>query len=124
MRHLVLRTPAGGDGDTDSGLLHLMMAASTLERMRGLLGRAALGPREGMLLPRCGMIHTFGMRYPIDVVYLDRDHRVLKVRTALAPRRMDGHLRARSVLELAVGSAQACGIRVGCLLALPVSAGA
>jgi len=111
MRHLTLDIP-------DGALLHLMMAGSTLERMRGLLGRAALGPREGMLLPHCGMIHTFGMRYPIDVVYLDREHRVLKVSEALAPRRMGGHWRARSVLELAAGSAAACGIRTGTVLAL------
>lgn len=111
MRHLTLDIPGGA-------LLHLMMAASTLERMRGLLGRAPLGPREGMLLPHCGMIHTFGMHYPIDVVYLDREYRVLKVSEALAPLRMGFHLRARSVLELAAGSAAACGIRAGSVLAL------
>ncbi|MFC0253906.1 DUF192 domain-containing protein [Massilia consociata] len=115
MRHLILEISAPGGAER----LELMMAASTLERMRGLLGRAALGPRQGMLLPHCGMIHTFGMRYPIDVVYLDRRNRVLKVSAALAPRRMDGHWRARSVLELAAGSAAACGIRPGCTLALP-----
>ncbi|MDN4060561.1 DUF192 domain-containing protein [Massilia sp. YIM B02769] len=114
MRYLTLDLPGAGNAQ-----LELMMATSTLERMRGLLGRAALGPRQGMLLPHCGMIHTFGMGYPIDVVYLDRRNRVLKVSPALAPRRMDGHWRARTVLELAAGSAAASGIAPGCVLALP-----
>ena len=115
MRYLTLDVP----GAQPSQRLELMMATSTLERMRGLLGRTALGPAQGMLLPHCGMIHTFGMGYPIDVVYLDRRNRVLKVSPALAPRRMDGHWRARTVLELAAGSAAACGIAPGLTLALP-----
>lgn len=122
MRYLTLDTPGVAGGGAQR--LELMITASMAERMRGLLGRAALGPREGMLLPRCGMIHTFGMRYPIDVVYLDGRNRVLKVSAALAPRRMDGHWRARAVLELAAGSARACGIAPGCVLALPQGAGA
>lgn len=119
MRRLTLELPGGGKAHR----LELMMATSTFERMRGLLGRAALGPREGMLLPHCGMIHTFGMAYPIDVVYLDKRNRVLKVSPALRPRRMDGHWRARTVLELAAGSAAACGIAPGCALALPPGGG-
>lgn len=115
MRYLTLDVP----GVQRPHRLDLMMATSTLERMRGLLGRPALGPSQGMLLPHCGMIHTFGMRYPIDVVYLDRRNRVLKISPALAPRRMDGHLQARTVLELAAGSAAACGIAPGLTLALP-----
>lgn len=118
MQHLSIDVP-----ETKAGRLDLMIATSTLERMRGLLGRSALGPREGMLLLKCGMIHTFGMGYPIDVVYLDRRNRVLKVSPALRPRRMDGHWRARTVLELAAGTAQACGIRPGCALALPSGSG-
>lgn len=118
MRHLSIEVP-----DARAGRLELMVATSALERMRGLLGQTALGSRQGMLLPRCGMIHTFGMAYPIDVVYLDRRNRVLKVSPALAPRRMDGHWRARTVLELAAGTAQACGIRPGCALALPAGGG-
>lgn len=118
MRHLSIELPDG-----QAGRLELMIATSTLERMRGLLGRTALGARQGMLLPRCGMIHTFGMAYPIDVVYLDGRNHVLKVSPALAPRRIDGHWRARTVLELAAGVAQDCGILPGCALALPAGDG-
>jgi len=46
------------------------------ERARGLLGRSELEPNEGLLLERSRSVHTFGMRFPIDAVLLDRDDRV------------------------------------------------
>ncbi|UUZ50470.1 DUF192 domain-containing protein [Massilia sp. B-10] len=92
----------------------MFVAGSMLERMRGLLGREALRQREGMLLQSCRLIHTYGMRYPIDVVYLSRGGKVIKVTEALVPRRMSGALRADSVLEMAVGSAP---LRHSCRLA-------
>jgi uncharacterized membrane protein (UPF0127 family) len=98
--------------------LELMVATGVVERMRGLLGHAPLGQSEGMLLPACGMIHTFGMRYPIDVVYLDGQGTVVKVTPALVARRMGGHWRARAVLELAAGTAGRCGIHPGVALGL------
>lgn len=100
----------------------VMVASTMLERMRGLLGRAALRQREAMLLQSCRMIHTYGMRYPIDVVYLNRGGKVLKVTEALVPRRMSGAWGADSVLEMAAGEARRCGIRAG--LELPVAASA
>jgi hypothetical protein len=99
-------------------LLEVMMACSALTRMRGLLGRPPLRAGQGMLIRPCSMIHTLGMRYPIDVVFLRRDGLVLRVAAAVAPRRMRGHLGASCVLELAAGEAQRCGIVVG--LTLPI----
>jgi uncharacterized membrane protein (UPF0127 family) len=99
--------------------IRLMVASSMLERMRGLLGRPDLQAAEGMLLQSCRLIHTFGMRYPIDLVYLDRKGRVLKVTPALPARRMDGAWRAHSVLEMAAGEAGRCGIVPG--LELPIA---
>ncbi|UUZ55948.1 DUF192 domain-containing protein [Massilia sp. H-1] len=96
----------------------MFVAGSMLERMRGLLGREALRQREGMLLQSCRLIHTYGMRYPIDVVYLSRGGKVIKVTEALVPRRMSGALRADSVLEMAAGEARRCGIHAG--LQLPI----
>jgi uncharacterized protein len=49
------------------------------ERARGLMGRGALAPHEGLLLRRCRSVHTFWMRFPIDAVLLDRDERVLAI---------------------------------------------
>lgn len=87
-----------------------------LGRMRGLLARPALCRDEGMLLRSCNMIHTFGMCYPIDVLFLRRDGLVLKIAEAVKPRRARGYLRAHCVLELAAGEAQRCGIALGVVL--------
>lgn len=97
-------------------VIDVMVAISMLERMRGLLARPALRNSEAMLLRPCNMIHTFGMRYPIDVLFLRRDGLVLKIAEAVVPRRTRSHLRAHGVLELAAGEARRCGIVLGAVL--------
>lgn len=110
------------DFETLQGRQHLavMLATTVLSRMRGLLGRPALQRDEGLLLRPCNLVHTLGMRYPIDVVFLRRDGLVLKVAGSLPVHRASGHLRAQCVLELAAGVAQSCGIVAGARL--PVEA--
>lgn len=98
--------------------IEVTVAATPLARMRGLLARPPLRRGEGMLIRPCNMIHTIGMGYPIDVIFLGRDGTVLAVAPAVPPRRMRAHLRAHSVLELAAGEAARCAIAPG--LALPV----
>jgi len=63
-----------------------------------LLPRDRAGP--GLLIPRCRSVHTFGMRFPIDVVFLDRDGAEIKRAVAVPPNRMVGVRGASSVLEL------------------------
>jgi len=70
-----------------------------------------------MLRP-CNLIHTVGMRYPIDVVFLRRDGQVLSVAAEVPPLRMRGCWRAHAVLELAAGEAARCAIRPGMMLPL------
>jgi uncharacterized membrane protein (UPF0127 family) len=68
-----------------------------------LLGLAMLPVERvgsGLLLPRCASVHTFGMRFALDLVFLDREGRVLGVRRAVAPRRLAGQRGAAAVLEL------------------------
>jgi hypothetical protein len=71
-----------------------------------LLGLGHL-PREragaGLLIPRCACVHTFGMRFPLDLVFLDRSGRVLAVRRGVPPRRVAWHRGAHAVLELPQG---------------------
>jgi uncharacterized membrane protein (UPF0127 family) len=98
--------------------IDVAVADTPLARMRGLLARAPLQSGEGMLIRPCNMVHTIGMGYPIDVVFLRRDGTVLKVSAAVPPLRMRGHWRAHCVLELPAGEAQRCGIVPG--LALPI----
>jgi hypothetical protein len=89
------------------------IAATPLRRMKGLLGKNDLPPGEGLLLRPASSIHTLFMRFPIDVVFLDRDLVVQKVTPALAPWRLAFHRRARSVLELAAGESEQRGVVVG-----------
>ena len=72
-------------------------------RMRGLLGRSSLDPGEGLLLKPCGSVHMFFMRFPIDVVFLDRELAVVGVVPGLRPWRMAGRRGAKAALELPAG---------------------
>ena len=81
-----------------------VVAESFAARLRGLLGRRALPAREGMLIRRESSVHTFFMRFAIDVVFLDADERVLRVDANVGPWRLKACRGARSVLELAAGA--------------------
>lgn len=73
-------------------------------RAIGLLGRRVLGTEEGMLLAPCSSVHTIGMRFPIDVAFLDGEGCVLETHPALVPGRLArGGQRARATLELRAG---------------------
>ena len=85
---------------------HCHFANSVFKRMIGLLNRRALGPGEGLLLDRCYGIHTVGMRFSIDVLFLDKDLRVMRAVTALPPFRTCIVKKAVYVLELPVGDIQ------------------
>jgi uncharacterized membrane protein (UPF0127 family) len=82
-----------------------VVADSALRRLRGLLGRKALDPGEGLLLKPAPSIHTFFMRFAIDAVFMDRELVVLKITPNLRPWRMAHCRRARAVLELPAGEA-------------------
>ena len=88
-----------------------VVAESFAARMRGLLGRRALPAREGMLIRRESSVHTFFMRFAIDVVFLDADERVLRIDANVGPWRLKACRGARSVLELAAGAS--AGLSVG-----------
>ena len=92
------------------------VATSFLERLRGLLGAAALPAGTGLLLPRTSSVHTHFMRFPIDVVFLDDGGRVVAVRPALPPWRFAAARGASSVLELAPGECARLGLAEGDVL--------
>jgi uncharacterized protein len=98
--------------------LEVEVAATRATRRRGLLGRERLGATEGLLLSPCKAVHTVGMRFPIDVIFIDRDGRAVRIVPALAPWRIAMSARAKAVIELAAGQAAASDIRVGDLLYL------
>jgi uncharacterized protein len=80
------------------------IADSSKRRSRGLLGRKGLAAGEGLWIVPCEAVHTFGMQFSIDLVYLDREYRIRKIRRNVAPWRLSACLRAHSVIELAAGS--------------------
>lgn len=108
----VIRNPAR-DADVCE---RCVVADRALPRMRGLLGRSQLPAGEGLLLRPASSIHTHFMRFPIDAVFLDRELRVLDVRSDLRPWRMAARRGAKAVLELSAGEAQRRGVRVGDVL--------
>jgi uncharacterized protein len=79
------------------------IADSPLPRMRGLLGKRDLRSEEGVLLRPAGSVHTFFMRFPIDIVFLDRDGRVLRIAESVRPWRTAAARGAKAVLELRAG---------------------
>ena len=98
--------------------LRLRRAVGAAERAIGLLGRASLAPDEGFVIGGCGAIHTVGMRFAIDVVFLDAGGRVVRVAESLPAWRVAWAARATTVLELAAGVSAGLGIREGTHLAL------
>jgi uncharacterized protein len=89
------------------------IADNFFSRMRGLLGRRDLPDDECLLIRPAGSIHTFFMRFPIDVLFLDRELQVLAVSSDLGPWRMAGQRGARVVVEMAAGQASKRGVQVG-----------
>jgi uncharacterized membrane protein (UPF0127 family) len=89
-------------------------ARGFVPRLVGLLGRSSLREEEALVLDPCSSVHTAFMRFPIDVVYVDRAGQVIKVVSHLKPFRMSGVLRGRcSVIELPSGTIASTGTAPG-----------
>ena len=88
--------------------------ADTSEKRRtGLLKHERLEPGEGLWISPCESIHTFFMKFPIDLVYLDKKRKVRKVRHAVKPWRLSMCLTAHSIMEFPAGTVQNTGTRPG-----------
>ncbi|MBL1081215.1 DUF192 domain-containing protein [Streptomyces actinomycinicus] len=113
-----LIVPGNGNGNGNGNgagepptVLPLEIAASYRARTRGLLGRDSIS--GAMLLSPASGVHTFGMRIPIDVAYLDRRLTVIAVRTMPPARLGLPRLRARHVVEAEAGTMAGWGLRAG-----------
>ena len=90
------------------------IADSFLSRGLGLIGRAGFGNYNGMLLKTANAIHTFFVRFPIDVVFLDRNFKVVKTVENLKPFRFSPIVwRAKHTLELPVGTIKKYSLKAG-----------
>lgn len=84
---------------------NVVLAESIFDRMKGLLGRQGLEEGEALWIRPCKSIHTIGMKFPIDVVFLDFDNRVIEIREKMPPNRLTKtFLKANTVLELPAGT--------------------
>mgnify|MGYP001091472575 CR=1 FL=1 len=89
------------------------VADTSKKRRTGLLKRESLPQGEGLWITPCEAIHTIGMKFPIDVLFLSRTRKVLKIKERVPPGRIAICLRAHSVLELPAGTVAATGTAVG-----------
>jgi uncharacterized membrane protein (UPF0127 family) len=94
------------------------VASTSASRRRGLLGRDSLDAGTALVIAPCSAIHTFFMRFAIDVVFVDRRGHVLKIVHDLRPWRIAGSLRAYAVIEMAGGRLGQDDIRIGDRLTL------
>ena len=92
------------------------VASSFASRFRGLMGASALPAGEGMLFRGTSSVHTHFMRFPIDVVFLDDERRIVSISHALRPWRFASAKGSRSVLELAAGECARLGVAEGDVL--------
>jgi uncharacterized membrane protein (UPF0127 family) len=92
----------------------VLQSYKTLSRMKGLLGRESLDENYCMHIRPCNSIHTFFMRFPIDVLFLDRDMKVVYLMEDVVRGRMSPFVRkAYSVIELPSGHIQRAAIGLG-----------
>ena len=93
------------------------LADSWVARLRGMLARPEPAPGGGLFLTPCRSVHMFGMRFPLDVLFLDREGVVVAVYPSLAPGSRTGwHRNAAHALELPSGALSQSGTSVGDLL--------
>ncbi len=109
LQHILVRNSTREKVLADRALL----AGNSRERRTGLLKHASLPAGEGLWIVPCEAIHTFGMKFPIDILFLDRKRKILKTRNAIVPRRFSVCLRAHSVLELPAGTLLGTGTEAG-----------
>jgi uncharacterized protein len=91
----------------------LEVAVESAARKKGLLGRDGLADGHGLVIAPTNAVHTFFMRFPIDIVFVTRTGQIVKVRQAVGAWRLAAALRAFAVIELAAGGAARAGLGVG-----------
>jgi len=89
------------------------LAATFFERLLGLMFRASIAKDEALIFHNVNSIHMLFMRFPIDVLYLDKDNQVLKVKHSLKPWRMSSCIRAKATIELPAKKARETATETG-----------
>ena len=90
------------------------VAKTPLKRMIGLLNRKGFEPGEALIIKPCNSIHTFFMRFPIDVIFVDRDSRITRTIRSMRPFRISGiYLNALFSIELPAGTLEKTSTQIG-----------
>ena len=94
---------------------HVIVTTSLFARMRGLLGRKSLGSDTAMVIDPCSSIHTLGMRFAIDVLFLDSKNRITAIARDVKPGRfwVSGGWQVRRVIESEAGCLDLSRLRIG-----------
>jgi uncharacterized membrane protein (UPF0127 family) len=92
----------------------VVTADTVWKRLKGLLGQTTLRKGHSLWLKPCKGIHTIGMKFPIDAIFLDKKNTVVAVRSNLLPNRVTRlYLKAASVIELSAGGLSASDTEIG-----------
>jgi uncharacterized membrane protein (UPF0127 family) len=110
-----MKITAGRDGCALAS--NAAYAGSLFARIRGLIGHSPLQDDEALVIPACKQVHTFFMRFPIDVVFTDREGRVVGIAENLSPFSFSCYYRkAYYAVELPAGAARHAGLSAGGML--------
>jgi uncharacterized membrane protein (UPF0127 family) len=93
--------------------LRVWRAEGAWERARGLLGREPLGATDALLLEPCWLVHTFGMRYAIDLAFVDAGGSLRKLAYGVRPGRIAGSPGSRQTIECRAGVLESLRLKVG-----------
>lgn len=97
----------------------VIVAKDIFSRLKGLLGKSGLRNKEALIITPCDSIHTFFMKFSIDVVFIDKKNRVVKVISSMKPFRISAvYFNAHSVIELPPGIIRETATTVGDSLSL------
>lgn len=95
-------------------LLDKVEVASTFfNRMKGLLHRDGFTTTNGLIITPCNYVHTFGMKFAIDIVFIDKNYRVIGFRTNVKKNKIAGSINSKHTLELPAGKLQSLNIEMG-----------
>ena len=97
---------------------HLATAFDSTSRNKGLLGRQTFEQGHALIIAPSNAIHTWFMRFPIDVAYVRKNGQIIKTKNSLGPWRLSAALGVFAVIELPAGALQASGTKSGDELAL------
>lgn len=94
-------------------LPQVWIARNYWQRLRGLLGRPALSEKQGLLISPCRRIHTFGMQYPLDIVFINPQGCITQICRSVNPNKQAHCQKAMTTLELLHGVAQQLNLQAG-----------